>query len=162
VSNIDERDDCDDLPPDPRPRARSNPTLTLIAILAGVLLLLLVVCGGAVALFWMKAAPAAPPAASVALVQHGGGAGATRRVYSRDEFPGPVIGADRGALGRTLGDPFGGVEPGPPEVWHYGAVSLDPATRRIDADAAVVFGDGPRDGIVKEVRFATAADPKGE
>jgi hypothetical protein len=154
----DPRDDYDDLPPDRRPR--SNPAVTIILILAGLVVALVVVCGGAVALFWVRpAAPPAPPAAAVVAVDEGPNAEATRRIYGRDDFKAEVLGETRDTVRKRLGAPSKGVEMGPPEVWHYAGVTRDPDTGRIDRDAAVVF----ENGVVTEIRFTPAAEnPDGQ
>jgi hypothetical protein len=152
----DERDDYDDPPTDRRPRRASNPAAAIIVILVGVALLLVVACAGAVGLFWFRAAgPAAPPAAAVVAVN--ADAGATRRIYDRAEFMALILQANRESVRDKVGAPSKGVELGPPEVWHYAGVTRDPATGTVDLDAAVVF----QGGLVAEVRFVAAADPKG-
>jgi len=152
VSHADERDDYDDLPPDPRPRARSGPAVPILLILGGLAVVFLVVCGGAFALFWMRVAPVAPPVPAAGPVANAGpGAGGTRRVYDRDEFKRLVLGADPNRVRELVGPPAG-VEEHERTVWHVAGRTRDPATGLVDQDAIVVF----KDGKVEEVRFTPA------
>jgi len=157
--NNDPRDDYDDLPPDTLSRPRSNPATTIILILGGVVLLLVVACAGVGAVVWLRPGPVVPPpAAATVVVDERPEAAGTRRVYDRADFKALILAADRDAVTRAVGAPSKGVELGPPEVWHYAGVTRDPATGKVDFDAAVVF----ENGRVREVRFKSAGDMKAE
>jgi hypothetical protein len=129
----------------------------VVLIVGGLLLALVVLCVGAAALFWFNAQVVPPPVAATAVQSVPRGA---PRVYDRAELRRLVLGSDPNAMNRTLGRPTW-IELGPPEVWHYGAVTRDPATGQVDADVAFVFGVGTGARSVKDVRF-TSADVNGK
>jgi hypothetical protein len=154
----DPRDDYDDLPPDPRPRPRSNSAAITVLILGGLILLMVVACGGIMAAFWLRAGPIGPPpAAPVAVVHEGPDVGATRRIFDRADLKAEIVAANGDAVRNRLGAP-NRIDIGPPEVWHYAGITRDPATGKIDQDAAVVF----KYGRVAEVRFTPAVRAKDE
>ena len=146
----DPHDDYDDLPPDPRPRARSGPGLVIALILTGAGLLVLVVCGGLAALLWARAAPVAPPVAATRATDR-----PARPSYTRAEFRTLVLGKTPDEVRAAVGEPQGTAEFGIRRVWHCGGVTRDPATGTLDADAAVVF----EGGVAADVQFSPA--PKG-
>jgi hypothetical protein len=154
----DPRDDYDDLPPDPRPRSRSNPAAVTILILGGLVLLMIVACGGIMAAFWLRSGPVGPPpAAPVAVVNEGPDVRATRRIFDRGDLKADILTATGDAVRNRLGAP-NRIDIGPPEVWHYAGITRDPATGKIDQDAALVF----KNGRVAEVRFTPAARANDE
>jgi hypothetical protein len=155
VSRADDQfDDHDDLPPDPRPprQTQTIAVTTALLIVGGILFGLVVLCGGAFALLQFNAQAPLPPVAATAVQSPPPGG---PRVYDRAELRNLVLGSDRNTLFRVLGSPPR-IEPGPPEVWHYGAVTRDPGTGLVDLDVAVVFGVGNGAGSVQEVRFVPA------
>jgi hypothetical protein len=155
----DPRDDYDDPPPDPRPHSpRSNSAAIIILIIGGLILLMVVACGGIMAVFWARQGPnGPPPAAPVAVVNEGPDMVATRRIYDRGDLKAEILSANGDAVRNRLGAP-NRIDIGPPEVWHYAGITRDPATGKIDRDAAVVF----KSGRVAEVRITPAARAKDE
>ena len=150
----DPRDDYDDFSLEQRSRSRPVAAVLVLIVAVGIITLTIIVVAGALVWAWVApAGPAAPAAAPVGGVTEVRDTGATRRIIDRGEFEPEIQGATRDAVRKKVGPPSS-AEGGEPEVWHYAGVTRDPATGKMDADAAVVF----ENGRVKEVRFKPAAN----
>lgn len=132
---------------------RLNMSVAGVATLGG--LALAFALGGAAA-FLLITEPEPPPRVKDKLITLQDMATVAHPVYTREQFRVLVIGKTRDEVNRVLGNVSHGVELGPPEVWHYGSMSLDPDTGRPDFDAGVVFA-GER---ATDIRFKVWPTPK--